>query len=493
MSGAPAGHTSIVWLRRDLRLSDNAALYEACSKSERVCVAFVVNPPMLRDPSMGSPIVCAFFEALGALREDLRARGSDLAILIGDFTSELRSLAKCIEARAMYYNVDYEPAAVRRDATVEAALRADGLEVAAFVDHVYFSAGDVLQNNGSPYRVFTPYKRRWLDLRTFSPRLPFPSLRALEGRLLERLLIGGTAPVPKAEDFGFSNSAAYPHATEALAHLRLRDFLDGPARAYQIDRNIPSLDGTSRLSHHLRAGTIGVRTCVEQAVSRARSSGPQHRESIETWIAELVWRDFYQSVLKWFPKVENAPFLLAAQNVPWRSDESDFSTWCDGRTGYPIVDAAMRQLNETGWMHNRLRMIAASFLSKHLLIDWHSGERYFHRQLADADLAQNNGGWQWAASTGTDAVPYFRIFNPVAQGKRFDPAGTFVKHFIPELANVPTKYVHEPWMMPPLLQAASGVTIGREYPAPIVVHNEARSRAIHVFKSTLGSSAGAKK
>jgi deoxyribodipyrimidine photo-lyase len=231
----------------------------------------------------------------------------------------------------------------------------------------------------------------------------------------------------------------------------------------------------------LRAGAIGIRTCVETAFERRAAADSPASASVDTWIGELIWRDFYQVILKRFPAVATGPFLASGQTIRWRDDPQGFEAWTRGATGYPIVDAGMRQLNETGWMHNRLRMIVASFLSKHLLIDWRRGERYFERRLIDADLAQNNGGWQWAASTGTDAVPYFRIFNPTLQGRRFDPNGAFIRRMVPELAKVPDAFVHEPSMMPPLLQREVGVTIGESYPTPIVDHRSARLRALEAY------------
>lgn len=468
--------TAIVWLRRDLRLDDNVALYDACRQSERVCLAFVLNPPLLESDRIGAPLVSVFFDALRALRTDLRKRGSDLAILRGGFIEELRLLARRVGASAVFYNEDYEPAARTRDAAVTEALEEDGIAVAASLDHVYFGANEVTRPDGESYRMFTPYKRRWLEQRAVSARRPVPSAKVIEGKLLSRSTLGETQPAPELREFGFQASPSYPHAGEAIALRRLRDFLGGGIEGYADDRNTPAIDGTSRLSAQLRAGTIGIRACVEQAFAKRDASGGHARTSADAWIAQLVWRDFYQTILRRFPNVETAPFIAAGARIAWRDPGEAFERWCRGCTGYPIVDAAMRQLNTTGWMHNRLRMITASFLTKHLLIDWKMGERYFAQRLADADLAQNNGGWQWASSTGTDAAPYFRIFNPVLQSKKFDPQGTFIKRMIPELEAMPANMVHEPWLAP--LTAA--------YPPPIVDHAIARDRAIRVFKAALG-------
>jgi deoxyribodipyrimidine photo-lyase len=269
----------------------------------------------------------------------------------------------------------------------------------------------------------------------------------------------------------------------------LKSFLDSEAVRYADARNVPALDGTSRLSPHLRAGTIGIRTVVHAAAKLRERAAKHAASNVDTWIGELVWRDFYQQLLAHHPRIAHEPFVEATQTIPYVHDPAVYTAWCEGRTGYPIVDAAMTQLNTTGWMHNRLRMTVASFLTKHLLTDYHEGERYFEQHLADADLAANNGGWQWSASTGTDAAPYFRVFNPTLQGKTFDPHGAFVRAMLPALANVPDKYVHEPWTMPPLLQAEMNCVIGRDYPAPIVDHAFARQRAIGVYGSVLSKRA----
>ena len=429
---------ALVWLRRDLRLDDNAALYEACERYDHVALVFVLNPPLLQDPAMGAPLIGAFFSALASLREALRRLGSDLIVLDGDFEQKLLALVRRLEADALFYNVDYEPQAVKRDARVEASLRTAGVPVTRCLDHVYFGADEILSPNG-PYRIFTPYKRRWLDMRAVAPRRPFPSAAAAKRKLLPLAHLGETGETPRAPtliDLG-----------ESAATKKLDAFLDGPAETYAVDRNIPSLEGTSRLSPDLRAGTIGIRTCVERGVA----------SGADTWVSELIWRDFYQMILKRHPRVVTESFQPVGDRIPWRDAAEEFSAWCEGRTGYPIVDAGMRQLNQTGWMHNRLRMIVASFLTKHLLIDWRRGARYFETHLIDADVAANNGGWQWAASTGTDAVPYFRIFNPTIQQKNVDPRGVFVSRMIPELGT-------------------------SDYPPPMVDHAFARARALDAFK-----------
>jgi deoxyribodipyrimidine photo-lyase len=478
---------SIVWLRRDLRLDDNVALFHAAKASERVVCAFVLDPVLLRGPRVGAPIVQFFFESLRVLRERLRAAGSDLALLEGDFGDELAALAQRAGATALYYNADYVPDALARDDRVARRLRHAGLNVHAFTDHVYFGANDVLQDSGKPYGVYTPYRRRWNARFATQPNLPLPSANAVRAKLLPRDAIGATHDVPRPERYGHASSDAFPRGGSREARGLLDAFLRDGAANYAGSRNVPTLDGTSRLSPHLRAGTIGIRTVVHAAASLRDRSSARIAASAQTWLGELVWRDFYQQLLAHHPRVAHEPYAEAAKDIAYAHDPDAYAAWREGRTGYPIVDAAMTQLNTTGWMHNRLRMVVASFLTKHLLTDYHEGERYFEQRLADADLAANNGGWQWSSSTGTDAVPYFRVFNPTLQGKTFDPDGTFVRAMIPALARVPAKNVHEPWLLPPLLQSEYGCIIGRDYPAPIVEHAFARRRAIDTYGVALGT------
>jgi deoxyribodipyrimidine photo-lyase len=476
---------AIVWLRRDLRLTDHAALLAAALRSDRLVLAFVLDPVLLRGPRVGAPIVQFFFDSLRVLRDELRAAGSDLALLEGDFGEQLADLARHVEAQAVFYNLDYDPAMRARDERVTVRLRAAGLAVHDSVDHVYAAAGDVVQQSGKPYTVFTPYRRRWLAAYEAGPRAPFDSLAAARGKLLPANAVGRTLAVPKPETYGLPSSARFPAGGLREAQRLLDAFVADRIDGYLDRRNLPAVDGTSGLSPHLRAGTIGIRTCITTAM-RARAMRPQGaRANIDGWIGELIWRDFYQGLLVQFPRVAHEPFIEAGKSLEYARDDAGYAAWCAGRTGFPIVDAAMIQLNTTGWMHNRLRMIVASFLTKHLLIDYRAGERYFEQHLADADLAANNGGWQWSASIGTDAAPYFRIFNPTLQGRTFDPDGAFVRAMLPALRNVPDKYVHEPAAMPPLIASAAGFVLGRDYPAPIVDHAAARVRAIEVYGTAL--------
>jgi len=475
---------SIVWLRRDLRLTDHAALFEAAQRSAELVCAFVLDPDLLRGPRVGAPIVQFYFDSLRVLRDGLRAQGSDLALLEGDFAEQLGDLAERTGAGAVFYNVDYDPEMRARDERVTERLRRRGLEIHAFVDHVYAAADEIVQQSGNPYTVYTPYRRRWEAVFAERPRAPFASEKAARGKFVAGGALGPSRAVPRLEQYGHTSSERYPAGGFVEARRLLDAFIADGVDAYLDRRNAPAIAGTSRLSPHLRAGTIGIRTCVA-AARKARAARTHAASNIDGWIGELIWRDFYQALLVHFPRVAYQPFIEAGTAIGYLRDDAGYAAWCEGTTGYPIVDAAMIQLNTTGWMHNRLRMIVASFLTKHLLIDYHDGERYFEQHLADADLAANNGGWQWSASVGTDAAPYFRVFNPTLQGKTFDPDGAFVRAMIPALAGVPEKFVHEPWTMPPRVARAAGIELGRDYPLPIVDHATARQRAIDVYGAAL--------
>jgi len=476
---------SIVWFRRDLRLADHVALERALRTSERVVCAFVLDPVLLRGPRVGAPIVAFFMDSLAELREQLRARGSDLALLEGDFATELRGLSARVGATALYFNLDYEAQARTRDAHVTATLRRDGVHVESFTDHVYYGADETRKADGAPYTVFTPFKRRWLERLATDPRPPVASLPAV-AKLAARERIGETRAVPDPAEYGHARSEQFPSGGEAVGRDLLTRFVAERIGAYAAQRNVPASPGTSHLSPHLRAGTVGIRTCVAAALAARESARGARATGIDTWLSELIWREFYQHVLANFPHVESEPFLPAAKQLTYRDAPDDWQAWCEGRTGYPIVDAAMVQLNTYGWMHNRLRMIVASFLTKDLLIDYRLGERYFEQRLADADIAANNGGWQWSSSTGTDAAPYFRVFNPTLQSKKFDPDGRFIRRMLPQLAALPSAALHEPWTLPPLECEALQFRLGRDYPYPIVDHAEARARALAAYAPVLG-------
>lgn len=458
---------AIWWIRRDLRLSDNAALKAALRDGFAPLPLFILDPRLL-DNHFTSPRRLGFlFANLRALAADLEARGAYLLVRRGDPPVVLRRVLAESGAVRIYAEEDYTPYARRRDARV-----ARDLPLVQVLGLTVHHPTSVRKPDGSPYTVFTPFSKAWkalpLPLAGAGTPLPtpWPSLPRLAGDPLPEI------PPP----------AAFP-AGEAAAQARLRAFLAAAVYDYAEARNRLDRDGTSRLSPYLRFGLLSARQVVQAAQEAlARAADPAARRSVEAFINELIWREFYHSILYHFPQVARMAFRPDYRDLPWRTAPHDLQAWQEGRTGYPIVDACMRQLRQEGWMHNRGRMIVASFLVKDLLINWQDGERWFMQNLIDGDIAANNGGWQWVAGTGTDAAPYFRLFNPVLQSRKFDPEGHFIRRYLPELAVLPTEYLHAPWQMPREVQERFGVRIGRDYPAPLVDHEMARARALAVFR-----------
>jgi len=460
------------WARRDLRLDDNQALDAALARADQVVPVFVLDPVLLSASDAGEKRVAFLFDGLRALDAGLRARGSRLVVRKGDPVDELADLLAETGADAVFAEGDVWPYARRRDARVAGRLPlhlTGGLTV--------HPPEAVLKADGTPYTVFTPYSRRWKSL---PPPDPAAVLDAPE-RIPSPPDVPGL-PIP--DEPALPPGVPFPPG-EAEAQRRLVAFAggaDAPVYAYREMRNRMDLDGTSRLSPYLRFGMVSARQAVVAARAAADSApGPEARKGADTWLNELIWREFFHAILVHFPHVLEHSFRADLRDVRWEKDEDAFAAWREGRTGYPVVDAAMRALVETGWMHNRARMVAASFLVKDLLIDWRRGEQVFMEHLVDGDPAANNGGWQWTAGTGTDAAPYFRIFNPVLQGKKHDPQGAYVRRWVPELARVPDRFIHEPWKMPPDVEAAAGCVIGEDYPAPIVDHAWARQRTLDAY------------
>ena len=499
----------IHWFRRDLRLQDNTALSAAARDSGGAVIpAFVLDDQLLRGADVAPARIHFMLDCLRDLDANLRRRGSRLIVLRGDPATELARLAQITGAEAVCFNRDYTPAALRRDARVTRALQDAGAEVRSFKDAVIFEQSELLTSAGQPYTVFTPYKRAWLNRLSAGGLAEAQPVEtpALSPLLTEWAAIGMPV-IPTAEDLGLDVRQKLPHGGESEAMRQLTQFKDsGALRAYSAQRDFPAIEGTSRLSPYLRFGAISPRQCFTVAASTMQREFPaKHsfspaasdakKEGADAWISELIWREFYAQILYHFPHADRASYRREYDQMEWGSgdtalDATRFVAWQEGRTGYPIVDAALRQLNQTGWMHNRARMIVASFLTKDLLLDWRLGERYFMQKLVDGDPASNNGGWQWAAGTGTDAQPYFRIFNPRLQSERFDPDGAYLRRWLPELARVPLEYLHAPNTMPPLIQAQAGCIIGRDYPAPIIDHAAQKEESICRFSRIARKSAG---
>jgi deoxyribodipyrimidine photo-lyase len=490
-AAAPLVHSSaLVWFRRDLRSHDHAALFHALKSAQRVWCAFVFDSAILDALPRQDRRVAFIRESLVELDEALRqlahrsgAPSPGLAGLIvrhGDARHEVPALAAELGVQAVYANHDDEPAALARDALVRGRLSDVGAALYTLKDHVVFERNEVLTGNGTPYGVFTPYKNAWLKkLEPFYVKAyPVERYAAHLAPIPPQVCAAERDKVPTLSDIGFEPVADLKvPAGMSGARALLDDFLERIDR-YGEARDFPAVKGPSYLSTHLRFGTVSIRELAALAWERAQrgSSGAQ------VWLSELIWRDFYHQILFHHPHVVGHAYKREYDRIKWAHGargEALFAAWCEGRTGYPLVDAAQRQLNETGYMHNRLRMVSASFLIKDLGIDWRRGEAYFAEKLLDFDLAANNGGWQWAASSGCDAQPYFRIFNPISQSEKFDPSGKFIRRYVPELARLPDAALHAPWLARPAdLAAADDVVIGRDYPLPIVQHDEARAETL---------------
>jgi deoxyribodipyrimidine photo-lyase len=423
----------LVWLRRDLRLSDNAALYHALKKNKNVVCVFIFDAIILDKLEDKADARVEFIaDTLKHLQVQLEELGTSLFVYHGKPVEFYKS----VSPSAVYTNHDYEPYARQRDESIQKILAQKGIGFHTFKDQVIFEKEEVVKDDGKPYTVFTPYSRKWkallkpFYLKSYPTEKYFTSFKKLK-----------PLPPPTTEEIGFHQTGI-----EFPERVIKQSIID----KYDVQRNFPAIAGTTKLSVHLRFGTVSIRKLAVVA-----------KKKNEAWLNELIWRDFYHMILWHFPRVETKAFKPAYDKIEWRNNAQEFKAWCEGKTGYPIVDAGMRELNTTGFMHNRVRMIVASFLTKHLLIDWRWGEAYFAKKLLDFDLAANNGGWQWAASSGCDAAPYFRVFNPELQTEKFDPDLKYIKRWVPEVET-------------------------NAYPKPIVEHKVARDRVLKVYKEALG-------
>ncbi len=459
----------IHWFRRDLRVHDNTALTEAARRAEEVVPVFILEDAFRTGPDVGAARLEFLLRSLAELREKLASLGYTLIVRHGRSEEQLPKLAKEVKADAVFANIRYEPYAQRRDSRVCAALEKERIGFESFKDAVAWHEQEILTQAGKPFTVFTPYSKAWKTRRAPPPRPALP-----RNKMKTPASARSDALPVTASELGHACSQNIFTAGETAASKALDGFLAKKLFTYATARNLCDVEGTSQLSAHLRAGTIGIRTILAKvAAAKERARTPAERNDCEVFLNELIWREFYLQVLHNFPHVMKGAFRPAYHALQWSNDQSHFDAWCAGQTGYPIVDAAMRCMNATGWMHNRLRMIVAMFLTKDLLINWQWGERYFMQQLVDGDMAANNGGWQWSAGTGTDAAPYFRIFNPTSQALKCDPNGDFVRRWIPELAGLPGASMHEPWNEP---------LLATKYPSRIVRHEEQREKALAMFK-----------
>ena len=478
---------AIVWFRNDLRLADNPALHAAAaSKRPLVCI-YIYDENTSGPRSPGGAARWWLHGSLRGLHEALQERGGELTILRGGMERTLLGLAAEINASAVYWNRRYDEPGRTLDSSIKAHLRQNNIEVESFNGHLLHEPWTIQNQSGKPFRVFTAYWRA--ALRQGVTAAPLATPRALKFHTLPTknqlrpVVLASLDLEPGRPDWaGGLRSAWTPGESTARAHLKR--FLSGALQDYSTDRDRPDRLGTSRLSPYLAFGNISVRQVwhIAQEAVRSRRS-PAIPRQLEKFLAELGWREFNYHLLYHYPDLAERNFQSKFDPLEWRKDAKGLEAWQRGLTGYPIVDAGMRELWSTGWMHNRVRMVAASFLIKHLLIDWRSGEEWFWDTLVDADPASNPANWQWVAGTGADAAPYFRIFNPILQGEKFDPDGVYVRKWIPELARLPDKLIHKPWTARPVQLATAGVELGKTYPYPVVDHDKARRRALMNVRS----------
>lgn len=467
----------MLWLREDLRVNDNSALYHAAENcSDGLLAVYIIDVAMWKKHGLAAARINFHLTGLQELAKDLSKLNISLLCLSVEDSAAipavLLQICQSHQLQALFYNRQYEVNEQRRDQAVERHLKQHGIVSYSYDDQCILSPKTVLTQSGEYFKVFTPFKRSWLQCMTEKsvPGL-LPKIKA------RRNLTLASSDIPSLiTSFNADIDSLLWPAGEQEAQLRLQKFIDKSITSYDKWRDFPGHDGTSKLSPYLTAGMISPRQCLHAALEKNNQEFTAGNQGVATWISELIWRDFYKHILFACPRVSmNLPYKLSTEKLKWRHDPELLLAWQEGKTGYPLIDAAMRQLRQTGWMHNRLRMVVAMFFTKNLFLDWRLGESYFMSQLIDGDLAANNGGWQWCASTGVDAVPYFRVFNPVRQSERFDPQGMFIRQFCPELNRLDNKTIHDP--------SHRGANLVKlNYPAAVVDLEKTRKFAIEAYK-----------
>lgn len=463
---------SVMWFRRDLRLEDNIALAKAFKESEKLLLLFHVNPEQFLEK--GSLNQAAFFQSVAHFKAELKKEDLYLHILFGEIEDCFSALKnKLSDWSDVYFNLDEKGFGRARDQKMVRFFNENMVKIHTSTDHHLHGSTEIKNQSDDFYKVFTPYFNQWIERKKPKPvEVEIEKEKVVTTSLFQD-------QEEKFEAFVKENDLNLEHTSgTAAAKNRLEEFISEDLEDYDRARDVPEKDQTSHLSPYLRTGELSIRT-----VFSLLADAPDSR-SKDTFIKELAWRDFYNMIYATNQNQKEQPIKEEFSTIEWENDTKKFENWKEGKTGFPIIDAGMRQLKEKGWMHNRLRMIVASFLTKDLLIDWRWGEKYFQEMLIDYDPASNIGGWQWAASTGTDAVPYFRIFNPTTQSKKNDPSGEFIRQYVTELEQVKEKYIHEPQKMSKEEQTEIGLIIGEDYPFPIVNHSEARKRAIKVYEES---------
>ncbi|MFB6213565.1 MAG: deoxyribodipyrimidine photo-lyase [Candidatus Nanohaloarchaea archaeon] len=463
--------TAIAWLRRSMRVHDNTALIKAAEEHNRVIPFYVIDEDYFSRTELGYPRLKFWRDSLLELREKLEQRGSDLVVRNGSPVEKLKEINRTADADAVYFNRDYSPYSRKRDEKV----RELDVEVNNFKDIVMFEKEEITTNSGSPYKVYSYYRDKWFENEKPRPR----KLPGFETPEIE------SGEIPSVEKLGYEEPDELEwtwNPGREAGRKKLEDFMDRIGR-YDEERDLAPKDSTSRLSPHLKFGTVSIREAFWEA-ERAKARGADE-DGVRVWQEELAWRDFYFQVMYNYPYCVEKPFLEEYESIDWRDGQEARADWealKRGKTGFPFVDAGMRQLKREGWMHNRLRMVVTSFAAKDLHIDWKLLHRYFKRMFVDAELSAMIGGIQWAYSIGTDAQPYFRVFNPWTQGEKYDPSGGYIREYVPELSEVPDEYIHEPHKMPEEVQEETGCIIGDDYPEPVVDHQEEKQRAVEMFE-----------
>lgn len=461
--------STILWFRNDLRLSDNSALAAALEKGDSIVPVFIWAPEEYGDWAPGAASKWWLHHALKSLQADLDRHGAKLILRSGKSIEVLRDLVKETSAKRVFWNRRYEKPLREVDAQIKRKLRDDGIEVESFKSNLLNEPHTVATGSGNPYKVYTPYWKKVKGRKLEEPvKCDFRKLK-IPDSWPQTEALGRFGLIPKNK--WYKKLESKWDISEAGAHSRLSEFLKNAVDDYDTERDRPDHEGTSSMSPYLSWGLIGPR----QIMAALRENCNLQKSGPQVYSKEIYWREFGYNVLYHFPNTPNEPLNTAYKNFPWERDQKTLRKWQKGQTGYPIVDAGMRQLWQTGWMHNRVRMIVSSLLVKHLLQDWNSGARWFWDTLVDADLASNTLGWQWSGGCGADAAPYFRVFNPITQGKKFDPEGDYVRRFVPELRNLPTEYIHEPWEASKSERQSAGAD---DYPDPIIEHKKGRDRAL---------------